>query len=79
MPYPREDELAKLWAHLHEEAPSTTDSAPEVPADLDEVVGCAMAKRPEDSYASAGELGAATLAAAADKPPGRRHQEPHKG
>ena len=47
-PYPRESELAVLWAHLNDPPPA--------PAGLEEVMAKALAKRPEERYASCTEL-----------------------
>src|SRR5437588_1617854 len=64
VPYPRENEPAKLWAHIADPPPSVRERAPELPRAFDEVVRRAMAKDPEDRYLSAGDLGRAALAAA---------------
>lgn len=63
VPFRVETTEAKLWAHMSEEPPAASRAAPGVPAALDVVVARAMSKRPEDRFATAGELGAATLAA----------------
>jgi serine/threonine-protein kinase len=62
-PFAQEDELARLWAHMHEQPPVVTEAVPGAPAELNEVVARALAKRPQDRYASAGDLGRAALAA----------------
>ena len=62
--YPRETDEARLWAHLHAAPPEPSQLVPGVPAAFDEVVRRALEKRPEARPASAGELGAAALAAA---------------
>jgi len=64
VPYPRENEPAKLWAHIADPPPSVRDRAPELPAAFDQVVRRALAKEPDDRYLSAGDLGRAALAAA---------------
>jgi serine/threonine-protein kinase len=56
--------MAKAAAHLHEPPPTLRSLRATVPLALEPVVARALAKRPEDRYASAGELGAAALAAA---------------
>lgn len=58
VPYPRDDDAAKMQAHLHE-PPPTHESA------LDPVLRRAMAKQPGDRFDSAGELGEAALEAVA--------------
>ena len=47
-PFPRESELAVLWAHLNDPPPA--------PAGLEEVMAKTLAKRPEERYASCTEL-----------------------
>jgi YVTN family beta-propeller protein len=64
VPYPRGEDVAKLWAHMHVAPPSLRDQAPSVPERLDEVVKRAMAKQPDDRYATAGEFSRAAAAAA---------------
>jgi serine/threonine protein kinase len=64
VPYPRESDEARLWAHLHAAPPEPSRVVPEVPGEVDEVVRRALEKRPEDRQPSAGELGAAALEAA---------------
>jgi serine/threonine protein kinase len=63
VPFPREGEAARLYAHLHDPPPAPSLYAPEVPMALDDVVVRAMSKRPGDRYPSAGDLGRAALAA----------------
>jgi Protein kinase domain len=68
VPYPEGDQIAKLYAHDTRPPPSARECAPEVPAALDRVVARAMAKAPDDRYQSAGDLGAAALAAVGAAP-----------
>src|SRR5262245_46742352 len=56
VPYRRESELAVLWAHVQEEPPTASEHNPELPAEIDAVIGKAIAKSPDDRYASCGEL-----------------------
>jgi DNA-binding CsgD family transcriptional regulator len=65
VPFPRENELATMWAHLSDPPPAPSDVVPELPAAISAVVRRAMAKSPEERYASAGDLGRAALAAIA--------------
>ncbi len=65
VPYPVEFEPAKLIAHTRDEIPSVLTVVPELPAELDVVVARATAKRPDERYLSAGDLGRAAVAAAA--------------
>lgn len=63
VPFPRETNTAKILAHLRTEPPSLTALAADVPVALATVVERAMAKRADERYPSAGELGRAALAA----------------
>jgi WD40 repeat protein len=60
------DEDATLIAHLTQPPPAPSSLAPGLPPAMDAVVRRAMAKRPEDRFATAGELGRAALAARHD-------------
>ncbi len=63
VPYPREGDAARLYAHLNDPPPAPSLHAPEVSMDLDDVVVRAMSKQPDDRYPSAGDLGRAATAA----------------
>jgi hypothetical protein len=63
VPYPRDGEAAKLYAHLNDPPPAPSLYVPAVPMALDDVVVRAMSKPPEDRYPSAGDLGRAAVAA----------------
>jgi hypothetical protein len=65
VPYPREGEAARLYAHLHDPPPAPSLRIPSLPTALDDVVIRAMSKPPEDRYPSAGDLGRAAEAALA--------------
>ena len=66
VPFPRENELAKLWAHLSDPPPAASELVPAVCPALSALVGRAMAKDPDARFASAGELGGAAVAAASE-------------
>jgi hypothetical protein len=68
-PHRRPTVPATIMAHLHDPPPRPSDAGG-VPAALDAVVARALAKRPADRYASAGDLGRASVAAAAGEPAG---------
>lgn len=63
VPYPREGEAARLYAHLNDPPPAPSLYVPEVSMALDDVVVRAMSKQPDDRYPSAGDLGRAATAA----------------
>jgi YVTN family beta-propeller protein len=62
VPFPRENDLAKLWAHISDDAPSALDLAPDTPPALAAVAERAMAKEPADRFAEAGMMGRVALA-----------------
>ncbi len=66
VPFERDTDAAKLWAHVHDD-PRPPSALGGVPTAFDRVIARAMAKRPEDRYPSAGDLGRAALAAAAGR------------
>jgi serine/threonine-protein kinase len=71
--YPVETEEGKLWAHFSEPPPLPSGRAPDLGKRFDALVARALAKRPEDRFGTAGELGGAMLAAAGtDAPAARR-------
>ncbi len=63
VPFERDSEAAKLWAHLSEEPPRASDIQPGVPPALDAVIRRALAKDPADRHQCAGDLGRAAAAA----------------
>jgi protein kinase-like protein len=62
VPFPREGEAARLYAHLNDPAPAPSLRVPAIPMALDDVVIRAMSKSPGDRYPSAGDLGRAAEA-----------------
>jgi hypothetical protein len=58
VPFPREEEFAKIAAHLNASRPSATKIQPGLPAEIDLVIARGMAVSPTERYASAGELAA---------------------
>src|SRR3954453_14732232 len=67
VPFDKRTEMAKLFAHVHEDPPRPSDAVPGLPGPLDDVVWRGMAKEPSKRYLSAGDLGRAALAAAEHK------------
>jgi serine/threonine protein kinase len=63
VPFPREGEAARLYAHLNDPPPAPSLYAPTVGMALDDVVARALSKQPGDRYPSAGDLGRAAVAA----------------
>jgi serine/threonine protein kinase/DNA-binding beta-propeller fold protein YncE len=63
VPFPREDDVAKLWAHISDTPPLATELAPDVPRRLAGVARRAMEKDPDDRFASARDMGRAGLVA----------------
>jgi serine/threonine-protein kinase len=51
-PFPRDQEIVVMWAHLQDEPPAVTADRPDLPAALDAVIARAMAKAPGERYAS---------------------------
>ena len=66
-PFRRDSELAVVFAHLETESPAPSAERPELPAALDAVIARALAKEPEERYASCRELARAALAVAVDE------------
>ncbi len=69
VPYPRDGEAARLYAHLNDPPPAPSLHATAVPMALDDVAVRAMSKAPEDRYPSAGDLGRAAVAALSGSSP----------
>jgi non-specific serine/threonine protein kinase len=68
VPYASRDALTTLWGHLHDDPPQPIALVPDLPRAFDEVVRCALAKRPEARFASAGELAEAARTALEGRP-----------
>ena len=62
-PFERDSELSVVFAHLNEPPPRLSDHRPELPQAFDDVVATALAKSPDERYATCGELVAAARAA----------------
>ena len=69
VPFDRDSDVAKMYAHLNHEPPSLLAARPDAPPALEAVVARAMAKDPADRFQSAGALGrAAADALSGDAP-----------
>ncbi|MEF9901926.1 serine/threonine-protein kinase [Streptomyces sp. P9-A2] len=62
-PFRRDDDMALLWAHQYDEPPSLTAVRPDLPPQTDAVLAKALAKSPDDRYASCLDFVAALRAA----------------
>jgi serine/threonine-protein kinase len=62
-PFVRQEDVAKLYAHVSEPPPTPSEIVSELPRDLDRVLARALAKDPGDRFPSAGDLGRAAAAA----------------
>lgn len=56
VPFPKDSEVAVLYAHLADPPPALSEHRPELPGDLDAVISTAMAKNPSDRFETAGAL-----------------------
>jgi DNA-binding beta-propeller fold protein YncE len=79
VPFPRENDLAKLWAHISDAPPLASDTAPDVPPELAAAARRAMSKDPHDRFTNAGDLGAAAIAAVAGAPTRPHASAPGRG
>ena len=75
-PFPVDNHLDYLQAHINEPVPSPLTINSELPAGLDAVVQRAMAKFREDRYSTAGELAADLRDAIGDRQADARHNLP---
>jgi serine/threonine protein kinase/N-acetylneuraminic acid mutarotase len=65
--YPKDNDMAKLWAHVQDPPPSPRLKRPELVEAFDDVVSRATAKEPNDRYAKASDLADAVDRAVADQ------------
>ncbi|MEU7066756.1 serine/threonine-protein kinase [Streptomyces sp. NPDC046161] len=70
-PFQRDEDMALLWAHQFDQPPAVTSRRPDLPAAVDEVLGKALAKSPEQRWRDCLEFTAALRRAGeAGKPAG---------
>nr|WSX53239.1 serine/threonine protein kinase [Streptomyces sp. NBC_00974] len=69
-PFQRDEDMALLWAHQYDEPPPVTSLRPELPTAVDTVLWRALAKSPEDRWASCLEFTGALRRAGAEVVPG---------
>ena len=79
VPYPRNDDMAKMYAHAQLPPPSVLEAAPGLPPRLAEVIARGMAKDPAARFASAGDLGRAAAAACAGQAAADRRAQRRDG
>ncbi len=65
--YPKDNDMAKLWAHVTDPPPSPSLTRPELNRAFDEIVARATAKDPRQRYATASELAAAVITTIEDR------------
>jgi serine/threonine protein kinase len=68
LPFERDEDVAKLYAHVSEPPPTASAVVPGVSQEVDRVISRAMAKDPDFRFPSAGDFGRAALAAATGTP-----------
>jgi serine/threonine-protein kinase len=56
LPFPRENDMAVLYAHLHDDPPKVSEKRPQLPEGLDAVIAKALDKSPERRFATCEEL-----------------------
>jgi N-acetylneuraminic acid mutarotase len=65
--YPKDNDMAKLWAHVTDPPPAPSLERPHLVKEFDDVVARATAKDPRERYTRASELAAAVDRAAAEQ------------
>jgi serine/threonine protein kinase/N-acetylneuraminic acid mutarotase len=65
--YPKDNDMAKLWAHVTDPPPSPSLKRPDLAKSFEDVVARATAKDPRERYSKASELAAAVDSAIADQ------------
>jgi DNA-binding NarL/FixJ family response regulator len=61
--FDRDNDLEKIWAHVHDPPPLLRSVTPDLPPGLEDVLERALAKEPRERYPSAGEFARAATAA----------------
>ena len=65
VPFVRDSEVAKMYAHLHDPAPKVNEVKVDISEEMCQVVTRAMSKAQDERHPSAGDFGRAAVAAAA--------------
>jgi serine/threonine-protein kinase len=63
VPFAKETSVAVMFAHVSEEPPSACEQRPELPGEIDAVIARALAKEPDERFATATDLVAAAASA----------------
>jgi hypothetical protein len=69
VPFERDSDPAVMFAHLQSDPPLLATARPDLPAALDQVIGTALAKEPDDRFDSCGALFAALSEALREEGP----------
>jgi Protein kinase domain len=72
--YPKDSDMAKLWAHVTDPPPMPSADRPELIQAFDDVVARATAKDPDERYATAGALAEAVQAAVREQAAHQAHE-----
>src|SRR3954469_24624657 len=72
-PFPRNAQVAVIYAQLHEPPPRPSDVRPGLPPALDGVIECALAKAPSQRYGTCAELVDAARSALDERATAPRH------
>ena len=72
--YPKDTDVAKLWAHVADPPPMPSTERPELVAAFDETIARATAKDPAERYPTAGDLATAVRRAVAEQEAKRQHE-----
>ena len=68
VPYPRDNDLARMYAHMNDPVPSVREVRPEVPEPLGEIAARAMAKNPNARFATADDMATALTESVTTQP-----------
>jgi serine/threonine protein kinase len=72
--YPKDTDVAKLWAHVADPPPMPSTERPELVASFDETIARATAKDPAERYPTAGDLATAVRRAVAEQEAKRQRE-----
>lgn len=79
VPFPRDNDVAKMWAQVNEDPPLLTERVPKLNPELAKVVRRAMSKDPTKRYETTGEFAVAARESLQKKPRGLRKSEDDSG